>query len=71
MQTDTKTESEPQVRCRDGLGRWTLLYLLLALTDYNILFDWIFNRLGPDTIAWEGGVITAIIWVWMLKRPNS
>ena len=47
-----------------------MLYLFLGLTAYNIAFDWLFNRLGGPTMAWEGGILTALTWVWILRRFN-
>ena len=70
MKTKNETEGQPQVGSDACLGRWWLLYLLLGLTAYNVIFDWLFNRLGTPTIAWEGGVVTTLTWVWLLKRPN-
>lgn len=47
------------------------IYLILCLTAYNIGFDWLWHRLGTCTIAWEGGVITAIFWAWLFCRSND
>lgn len=43
-----------------------LFLTFIICTIYNVLFDWLFNRLGACTIAWEGGALTTLTTVWVV-----
>lgn len=48
--------------------RWLLL--LACLTAFNLIFDWFFARLGPLTASWQGGMMTGLLWAWVIiRRP--
>lgn len=47
-----------------------LLKLFIAVTAYNFLYDYIFDRLWEKTIQWEYGILLAFIPVFIFL-PNK
>lgn len=43
-----------------------LFLTFIICTIYNVLFDWLFNRLGAPTIAYEGGIAGAVTTMWVI-----
>lgn len=41
------------------------IYIALLLTLFNVSWDWAFDRLGPETIAWEGGILATVFAYWL------
>jgi hypothetical protein len=42
--------------------------ILLGVTICNIIFDYLFERLGTNTISWQGGAVTAITIIWFVEN---
>jgi hypothetical protein len=49
--------------------KWWIMFAFL--TAFNVGWDWIFGRLGPLTLAWQCGVMSALLTAWLFSRFNS
>jgi len=48
--------------------RWLRVFALLTL--FNLTFDWFCGRLGPLSAAWQSGMMSGLLWAWLIiRRP--
>ena len=50
---------------KDGMNK-LIITVFLVVTVSNILFDFIFNRLSMQTVAWEGGLFSGLLSIFVL-----
>lgn len=70
------TETQKEIPNTDRHPRWVsvkrLVILILICTLYNLGFDYMADRLGAVTWAWQGGMMAAAFsWFFWFDFPRA